>query len=164
MANSPINIGAQLVCYGYINNSSWSISSTTLISFGTSATPIGSNVAVIENDKLGTLDLTQTDKAQFTINNLPSGTYEVGFIAMGYIPGTTSYAAAAVFDGSTLSVPVPFYASGTQESPFPVTAFFKYQESGNRTFELYGATNSGSFLLDNTNTTSKFPFWIKRIA
>lgn len=125
----------------------WTRTNTALGAFSTDTDCPGPTV---ENGGTGpwTWQTTDTDLPKWTINNLPAGEYE----AYVTVPASNSGGVANSFalnDGTTTSG--RGYSTGTASvlSQVTIVAHFSYSTSGNRTFEVYGASASGSVDIGN---------------
>lgn len=133
---------------------------TALGGFGTTAACPGPTVET--NNGPGTLQTTDVDlPTKFTINNLPPGTYTVGF-NFPIFNGTSTRGAFAINDGTTT-----FGQMGTwvTAAGAPTTVIGNITYSGapaNRTFELYTSSASNTTSLDITASNQQVYFWVVR--
>jgi hypothetical protein len=134
--------------------------SATLGAFGTAASCPG---PTIEATGAGAWTVSTTDvdtPTKLTINNLPPGNYivtvQTGDINLATSGQNTSW---QITDGTTPSVAMTVEMNTTTGiSPF-LTGYFSYTTSGNRTFEVFGASAANTLTWDNTNT-NKNTRWI----
>lgn len=104
----------------------------------------------------GTLAIQNTDANTptiVTVNSVPAGTCQVEFHGFGDGNGAATDLSFSVNDGTTTSDMVMTNTTTTNGSYFDAYAIFVYGASGNKTFELYGATNSGTIRVYNLNNT-----------
>lgn len=136
---------AGLVASGYIEGGAsciWSVTSTVMAAFPTTANCVGPTVEF--NPGPGTLITTDTDLPQFTVNNLPPGLYRASMSFDGYGSGTVKQV-WDLYDGTTASGQFGVDATvATTHVPVTLNGQFSYTTSGNRTFQLRGASVSGS--------------------
>lgn len=161
---SPIS-QAVLVGSAYIegttNCASWARSSATLGAFSTDADCNGPTVEF--NAGPGTIQTTDADLPQFTVNNLPPGTYEVHIEGGEAVPNATDDHIFAISDGTNTRGGFSSLSTTSSAAGMTVTAIFNYTTSGNRTFAVFGATASaGSLTLRNRNTRERIYFYITR--
>jgi microcystin-dependent protein len=96
------------------------------------------------NDGPGTLDLTDTNLPQFTINNLPPSTCEVQFLG-GVSNSGANNNTIAISDGTNTRNPfVVSQDTAGNVAPFNARATFTYTSAGNRTFSLFGRAGGGT--------------------
>jgi hypothetical protein len=155
---------AQFIGSAYIPtvaNCTWSRTSTSFGAF-TADTDCG-GPTVEFNPGPGTIQTTDADLPRFTVNNLPPGYYEVSIETS---QGTTENinAALAISDGTTTSGATSYNTNAGSEFGHYVKGFFSYTSSGNRSFELYGRSASGTFNVVHTQQAgvAKMNFSIKR--
>lgn len=150
------------VASGYISNPgsscTWTRANTALGAFATSSTCPGPTVEL--NPGPGTLQTTDTDLPKFTLNNLPAGNYQV-IMSGNFGNSTSSTQSLAINDGTTTS---GLQAANTNalQVPFSLTGNFSYTTGGNRTFELYGGSGSGTLSVDASVTNRYLTFAIYR--
>lgn len=107
----------------------------------------------------GTIQTTDTDNLQVTVNNLPPGRYRVVFMGTMGTGGTSS--AIAINDGTNTYGQI---AGGTTTSQtnYSVEANFEYSSAGNRTFSLYASSASGAVSFYNAVSNARTSFYIYR--
>lgn len=141
----------------------WTRTSTSLGAFSSSASCPGPTV--ISNPGPGTIQTTDADLPRFTVNSLPPGIYRVQIYTYFYAGTSGQQASIAVTDGTSTSPTNSVVAAATgRGGPGVVEYYFTYNDTGNRTFELYGAATSGSVGLDNGSgpPTNDMSFTITR--
>ncbi len=120
----------------------WSVTSVTPAPFSPVSACFG---PTIEESNLGSWQTTDTDLPRWTINNLPPGKYEA--IVTGINLGSGGQNANfTISDGTTVSGEGIGMSAGGGSYAGQVTihALFTYAAAGNRTFEVYGSSLSGS--------------------
>jgi hypothetical protein len=132
---------------------SWTVTNTAFTAFGTSATCPGPTVDL--NPGPGTIQTTDDNLPQFTVNNLPPGIYRVTMSGAIQSNGANnSVSAITISDGTSTS---GRHGNEIGASGNPVAAglkivgYFVYTATGNRTFALQGAATTGSVNLANTS-------------
>lgn len=109
----------------------------------------------------GVIQTTDANAPIVTLNNLPPGDYEVGYVGASAIATSAQVSALAISDGTTTSG-----QSGANRdlnaNQFHVVGYFHYTDSGNRSFELYAASVANAFNIALTTSTDKLQFYIKR--
>jgi hypothetical protein len=155
---------AQFVGSAYIptvTNCTWSRTSTSFGAF-TADTDCG-GPTVEFNPGPGTIQTTDTDLPKFTVNDLPPGIYEV---TIETSQGATENinASLAISDGSTTSGTTSYNTNAGSEVGHFVKGYFTYTTSGNRSFELYGRSASGTLNVQHSQQSgvAKMNFSIKR--
>lgn len=150
---------SNFVASGYIAGTAscvWSRTNTAIGAMTTTAACPGPTVEL--NQGPGTLTTTDSDLPRFTVTNLPPGSYEVSI--RGQMQQSASvYSAFAISDGTTTS---GLMSSYTQTSANNVIGYFVYTGVGDRSFELYCSSASGTCGADNTSTAGRLQFSIKR--
>lgn len=128
----------------------WSRTSTTIGAFTADADCVG---PTIEFQRIGQWQTTDSDLPRQTINNLPAGYYEASFYLPAFVGTNNTSPVLAIFDGTTT-------CKGTRGSGYNsaqigqiVTCTFFYTQSGNRSFELYTATSSGTSQIPLSQTS-----------
>jgi len=127
---------------------SWSRTSTSLGSFNTNANCPGPTIAY---SSLGQWQTTDSDLPRVTINNLPAGVYKAKFLLItSQITG--GFPSLTINDGTTSCSA----QAGTTDTAFGnqtvVECTFVYNQSGNRSFEVYGASSSNTVSIFNSVT------------
>lgn len=128
-----------------------SFPTTTNCIFTRTSTSLGSMTdtdctgpTVLSNPGPGTIQTTDTNNIDVTLNNLPPGRYRVVFNGGTIQAGTdTSTISFAVSDGTTTKGTVGAGNSDSEITQVAVEANFEYTTAGNRTFSLYGSASSG---------------------
>lgn len=140
---------------------SFNRTNTAFGAFSTTAACPGPTVEV--NAGPGVIQTTDTDLPRFTVNDLPSGTYEVGIYATFRSDTNSARADLTISDGTSLSGRAQGSAAtgGNDLSPGTVIGVFTYTSTGNRTFELQGLSTSGTITVFN-DPAYQTRFWIKR--
>lgn len=141
---------------------SWSRSGTSLAAFSTVAACPGPTVEY--SSGVGTPLTTDTDLPKVTINSLPAGTYLVTAMGAAYQTVGGGNNTLALSDGTTTAegrgAGNSDFGSGTGQ--FVVTGVFTYSATGNRTFELFGASSTNSVDVDNQSGNYQTSFIIQR--
>jgi hypothetical protein len=132
---------------------------TALGAFGTTSACPGPTVET--NNGPGTLQTTDVDlPTKFTINNLPPGTYTVGF-NFPIFNGTSTRGAFAINDGTTTFGQMGTWVTAAG-APTTVIGNVTYTTTANRTFELYTSSASNTTSLDITASNQQVYFWVVR--
>lgn len=127
----------------------WTRTSTTLGAFTTTAACPG---PTIQEQNMGSWQTTDSDLPRQTVNNLPSGKYKVTFTTLAY-PGTTSANISfAITDGTTTCEEQGITGYNGAES-VTFSCIFNYTSSGNRVFELYARSSTGTSNISNDTGT-----------
>lgn len=126
----------------------WSRTNTALGAFSTTSACPGPTVD--SNPGTGTIQTTDADLPRFTVNNLPPGNYRI--LMTGNVKIATSAQAVTfgINDGTNTKGVRTFDANTSTYVPFMVEANFQYTTSGNKTFELYGASAANAITIDNS--------------
>lgn len=140
------------------NCAGWTVSSSAISDFTSDTDCPGPTVDL--NPGPGTIQTTDADLPQVTVNGLPAGLYKVTFI-VPYEKSTTNYTAIAISDGTTTTPSeLMFITSGQLQTPI-VVGYFNYTTAANRTFKLRGSALTGSSLIElNTSLVSNMTFSI----
>lgn len=150
---------AQLVGSGYFDTTascSWSRTNAALGAFSTTSACPGPTVEF--NPGPGTIQTTDADLPKFTVNNLPPGNYVVVFT--GEVQNSASNVSAlSINDGTTSSGRISQNASSGN---FSLSGIFNYTTSGNRSFEIYAANNTGTVSVDASGGLRRLYFQIFR--
>lgn len=142
-------------------NCQWRRTNTAIGAFGTDTDCTGPTVEV--NPGPGTIQTTDADLPQVTVNNLPAGTYRVRFAGSGVPVTNNNDNAFAIYDGTnTYGEAGGSSILTTTVVGWDVEATFTYSSSGNRTFELHARSSVGS--IDVTNNRHRLYFIIDRIS
>lgn len=106
---------------------------------------------VVEMSAMGSWQTTDSDLPRQTINNLPSGTYKATF-SVGLNTSAGGGTVGTVYDGTSSCTPtvITNIVSGTLNQE--ISCVFTYTSSGNRSFELYVASDSGATSWVNNRT------------
>lgn len=138
----------------------WAVTSATFADFSTAAACPAPTVEF--NPGPGTISTADNDLPQFTVSNLPPGTYEVIMRASA----TTSadvFKTLRISDGTTTSGQQAGYDTNTLIQPMTLVGIFTYTSAGDRTFKLQGTSPSGSVTINVANTSfPRLGFSIKR--
>ena len=140
----------------------WARTNAALGAFTTAAACPG---PTIENAELGSWQTTDADLPRVTINGLPAGIYEVDVSAHAVANDSTGGTMElAVSDGTDIRGSATKYGSdaGNEQGFMTVKAWFRYESSGNRAFELYGAKSAGELGISNGSSDRKTRFVIKK--
>lgn len=128
----------------------WSRTSTSQGAFTTQAACPA--LTVESNIGPGVIQAVDNDLPQMTVNSLPAGTYVVE-VAGQNSSTASAFTTMSMFDGVTRSGQVGVH-NDSVSGFYKVTGVFTYATSGNRTFELHGASASGTLNLQVGDTTS----------
>lgn len=107
---------------------------------------------VVSNPGPGTISTTDANLPQFTVTNLPPGTYRVE-MKVATDEASTANCALAINDGTTTGTNSGFNSSTSTTQNSNVTGVFTYTSSGDRTFALYGACSAGTALTISNSTS-----------
>jgi hypothetical protein len=138
----------------------WNRVSASTGSFTTNASCPGPTVEF--NPGPGTIQTTDTDLPQFTVNNLPPGQYQV--MIRGVAQGdnaTNGSITLELNDGTNTSGRVSMIGSTSSGIPFAAIGTFIYTTAGNRTFSLAGSAsaNGVNLLSEVNNRNLNFSIW-----
>lgn len=136
---------------GTTNCTGWSRTSTSLGAVSTDADCPGPTIV---NQEIGSWQTTDADLPIQTINNLPPGRYKATFIMSQFTSGSI-ISVAAINDGSTTCEGQPGNNDSANAAAVYVSCWFNYTNVGNRSFQLYVASNTGSITIYNGNTTPR---------
>lgn len=110
---------------------------------------------IIKNPGPGTIQTTDTDLPRFTINNLPPGTYKIHIDFYGYGSASGQVYSYAIYDGVTTGTPREFTSPAAGRGSFvALEDTFTYTTTANHTYEVYGATGSGTVSIQNEGTSN----------
>jgi len=104
---------------------------------------------------MGQWQTTDSDLPRVTINNLPAGTYKAKFIVREFMSLATNQPVLAINDGTTTCEPISVNESNISAVSQTVECTFVYTNSGNRVFELYGASPSNTITVANIATAPR---------
>jgi len=139
-------------------------SSATLAAFSTDTDCPGPTI--VTNAGPGVIQTTDTDLPQFTVNDLPAGTYEVTIIASAVqLLAGTAVILGAVSDGTDTrgAIGCEIAQATANGCPINTTGVFTYTSPGNRTFSFYGSVGGGGTIqLNNSSNQRQLTFIIKR--
>lgn len=128
----------------------WTRTSATLGAFTTVAACPG---PTINYSSMGSWQTTDSDLPRQTVNNLPAGVYKATFLVPTYSTvNNSSY--LAINDGTTTCQSV-MANSSTSGGQGVISCVFTYNSSGNRVFELYGASGASTINVENNTATFK---------
>lgn len=133
---------------GTASCTAWSRTSTTVGAFSSDTDCPG---PTIDFSRMGTWLTTDADLPRQTVNALPKGVYRAKFIAKQTI-GSSGNAVLAINDGTTTCSSV----STNNDAAFNqvvAECIFTYASIGNRVFELYGASSTGTLTISNGDTS-----------
>lgn len=132
---------------------------TALGAFTDTDTP---GATVESNPGPGVIQTTDYNTAKFAVNALPPGVYEVDMNFDAILATSTQTCDFAINDGTTTSGEIRTGCVGNTDLPVTVKAVFSYTATGDRTFELYGASAANALSIGNSGTNQKIWFTIKR--
>jgi hypothetical protein len=128
---------------------SWSRTSTTVGAFTATAACPGPTIV---EQNMGSWQTTDSDLPRVAINNLPAGKYKAKFF-VGLLTSNGNTAAISISDGLTSCEPVYTNPTTTTMGTF-VECSFTYNQSGNRSFELFGASTANSVSINNAQNAN----------
>ena len=99
----------------------------------------------IVQQNLGQWQTTDSNGPIQIINNLPSGKYVAEF-ELGSVMSGAANTGFAINDGTTTCAATPG-GSPTSIAPKTISCSFSYNNAGNRTFQIYGASSSGTLTI-----------------
>lgn len=129
----------------------WTRTSTTVGAFATDADCPGPTIV---RSSMGTWATTDSNLPRQTITNLPAGVYKATFQVLSFLT-TNNSAGLAINDGTTTCEAVGAPSVATNFSGATVSCTFTYTTAGDRVFELYAASNSGTIQIDNSTVTPR---------
>lgn len=129
----------------------WTRLSTTIGAFASDTDCPGPTVV---RSNIGDWQTTDANLPIQTINNLPPGIYKATFHAGANLT-TNNAAALAINDGTTTCEANYAQSIATNYAETTVSCTFSYTSAGNRSFQLYGASNAGTLTIDNSITTPR---------
>lgn len=118
----------------------WTRASTTLGAFATTAACPGPTVTY---SSMGSWQTTDSDLPRFTVNSLPPGVYKATFYVYSDQSGSGQGPTFSINDGTT-SCQAVGGTDGTEKGSTTVSCIFNYTSIGNRVFELYGSSATGT--------------------
>lgn len=134
--------------------------SATCARTSTTVGPFTCNAAftgpTIVRSHIGQWQTTDANLPRVTINNLPAGTYKAKFLTHQFM-SVSAFAVLAINDGTTTCQPVGGNDVTNNAVGQVVECSFEYNQPGNRTFELYGASSSGTINVTNESVTPPNP-------
>lgn len=122
---------------------------TAVGAFGTDSDCPGPTVEF--NPGPGTIQTTDADLPNFTVNNLPPGYYRV-MLEAAVFGSSSIHAAFAVSDGTTTTGQHDFDLT-TAALSVSVVGYFNYTTTASRTFSLHTGSASGTVTLDLNGTS-----------
>lgn len=136
----------------------WTRTGTSLGAFSTTSACPGPTVEF--NPGPGTIQTTDADLPQITLNNAPSGVYQIiasGRTSAGNASGRLDF---AINDGTTTSGRASEIPSTSTDGFFSVVGWFNYTAPGNHTFALYGAASTSTVAIANADGNAETYFSI----
>lgn len=129
----------------------WTKSGTSIGPYDTNASCPGPTIG---STRLGSWQTTDVNLPEQTVNSLPKGRYRAVFTGTGFQSvGSTSI--LAINDGTTTCEPVGGSSPLSLNVPFTVSCSFVYTTGGNRSFELYTASDANTVNLTNSLTSPR---------
>jgi hypothetical protein len=116
--------------------------STTIGAFNTDADCVAPTIV---QQNLGQWQTTDSNGPIQIINNLPPGKYVAEF-ELGSVMSGAANTGFAINDGTTTCAATPG-GSPTSIAPKTISCSFSYNNAGNRTFQIYGASSSGTLTI-----------------
>lgn len=145
--------------YATTASCNWTRTNTALGAPATTAACPGPTVET--NPGPGTIQTTDNDLPQFTVNNLPPGTYWVSFDGTGFIGTSAQEGAMAINDGTTT-----FGQTGQQwalaGSHFHVEGAVTYTATANQTFKLFFSSAANQVSVSASTSNENLHFTIIR--
>lgn len=156
---------AQLIGSAYYASTascSWARTNTALGAFSTTAACPGPTVET--NTGPGTIQTTDTDLPQLTINNLPPGNYSVTATFPASSGTTSTECVLALNDGTSTSGNSTVGNGSASGYRFPATVVgtFSYTTTANRTFSVYGSCDTGSINIPIDTANKRLYFSVTR--
>jgi len=128
----------------------WTRTSTTIGAFAAVTACSGPTVTT---STMGQWQTTDTDLPRQNIDNLPAGTYKATFMFMNNSSaGNPSF---SITDGSTICEALPGMGSNISNALNTISCVFKYNSSGNRSFEILAGASSGAVNVSNSVTVPR---------
>lgn len=141
----------------------WTRASSSIGAFGTTAACPGPTVEL--NPGPGTIQTTDADLPQITVNNAPPGVYKVTITGTAYQTNAADDICFAVTDGTTTSpnqCGKTGFATTGGKMLFTAIGIFNKTSAGNFTFALNGANNSATVTVLNSSNLNQTRFTIER--
>lgn len=132
---------AQFIGSAYFDTTTNCTFTRTNTSFGALTDTDCPGPTVELNPGPGTIQTTDTNSIDVTVNNLPPGIYKVRFGGAN-VAASAAQSSLVITDGTTQSGQTGT-TGGSQDSNFSVEGTYVYTSSGNRTFSLHGSSASG---------------------
>jgi hypothetical protein len=146
---SQAQIAVEAYFAGTTNCTGWTNSTATLSPL---ATDVDCPGPTIVTNELGLAQTTDVNLPEVTVNSLPAGVYKATFIAPLQI-ASGNILGVAINDGTTTCHGAASHDSATRQmQTFSCT--FSYTQAGNRSFELYAASNGASTVTLNNGTAA----------
>jgi hypothetical protein len=131
----------------------WDNTGSSLDAFSTQSAYGGP--VVISNPGPGVIQTTDTDLPRFTVNSLPPGSYKIHIDFYGYGSGSGQVYSYAINDGVTTGTPRQFTSPAAGRGSFvSLEQTFTYTTTANHTFEVFGATGSGTVSIEVDGTAN----------
>lgn len=133
---------------------SWSKTGSTMAAVAAVAACPGPTVT---SSEMGQWLTTDTNLPIQTINNLPAGKYKATF----YLSSSSSgnFNSFAINDGSSTCEAIKGPETATGEyAPSVVSCIFDYSSKGDRSFQIFVSTSSGTTVIPNGTTTGNIKF------
>jgi hypothetical protein len=126
----------------------WGRTSTTIGAFGAVAACPGPTIV---HQYLGSWQTTDADLPKQTINNLPAGIYKATFIFLPF-SGVSNFNQYVITDGTTNCTGNGTSGTGAGDA-MTISCVFKYTATGNKSFEIYASSDTGSVNIANNSGT-----------
>lgn len=127
----------------------WTRTSTTVGAFGTVAACPGPTISY---QSLGQWQTTDSNLPRVTVNNLPAGVYKATFIVMASAADNAANV-FAINDGTTTCEGLR--VTNVAPAPGVVSCVFTYASSGNKSFEIYGASSTSTISLNSDSASPR---------
>lgn len=137
----------------------WFRTNTALGAFSTTSACPG---PTIDAQKIGTWSTTDTDLPKQTID-LPPGLYRITVSLPIRASTGGAEVALALSDGTNTRGRVSYIdQGGGAHVPVVISAWFEYSSAGSRTFEIFGASNTGQIELNLGQSLRRLVFHVER--
>lgn len=139
----------------------WTRNNPTFTDFNSDADCPGPTVTAVDTTH-GTIQTTDADLPQVTVNDMPAGTYRVSAYFSGFNSGGGRYG-FRLSDGTTHGPDI--VGSGSEHSAFYTSWIFTYASSGNNTFKIQGRNNANTvnIAVDGGGVDAALTFIFERI-
>jgi hypothetical protein len=126
---------------GTANCTGWTRTSTTIGAFATDADCPGPTISY---SSMGEWQTTDSDLPRFPVNNMPPGKFKATFFLPHFVGTSNNSPVLAINDGTSTCTATRGNGHNSAQIGQTVSCTFTYTSMGNRSFELYTATASGT--------------------